>query len=152
MNRPPSWFEHAVRRLIEGAARHAPATLSQRLREEWRADLHARSEPRARLNQAVKIELPQQSGPVQIPPPEAGCRFPATWLSAYGSTERATAGSPPRPDAPVRYDFVAKVLAAVQRNGLRKVGFVNTVEFAQSPTDLDCPTGAPVEIPATQSS
>jgi biopolymer transport protein ExbD len=31
----------------------------------------------------------------------------------------------------VRYDFVAKVLAAVQRNGMRKVGFVNTVELAQ---------------------
>lgn len=35
-----------------------------------------------------------------------------------------------RPDAYVKYDVVAKVLAAAQRNRLTKVGFVNSAEFA----------------------
>lgn len=35
-----------------------------------------------------------------------------------------------RPDAYVKYDVVAKVLAAAQRNQLTKVGFVNSAEFA----------------------
>lgn len=35
-----------------------------------------------------------------------------------------------RPDAYVKYDVVAKVLAAAQRNQLTKIGFVNSGEFA----------------------
>ena len=34
-----------------------------------------------------------------------------------------------RPDRRVKYDFVAKVLAAAQRNRMKKIGFVNTAEF-----------------------
>jgi biopolymer transport protein ExbD len=34
------------------------------------------------------------------------------------------------PDRHVKYDFVAQVLAAAQRNWLQKMGFVNTGEFA----------------------
>jgi biopolymer transport protein ExbD len=34
-----------------------------------------------------------------------------------------------RPDRRVKYDFVARVLAAAQRNRMKKIGFVNTSEF-----------------------
>ena len=34
-----------------------------------------------------------------------------------------------RADRRVRYDFVAKVLASAQRNGMSKMGFVDTGEF-----------------------
>jgi biopolymer transport protein ExbD len=34
-----------------------------------------------------------------------------------------------RPDRRVKYDFVAKVLAAAQRNRMKRIGFVNTAEF-----------------------
>jgi len=39
------------------------------------------------------------------------------------------ANNPPPPDQRVKYDFVAKVLAAAQRNRMKKIGFVNTSEF-----------------------
>ncbi|HXZ59683.1 MAG TPA: biopolymer transporter ExbD [Steroidobacteraceae bacterium] len=35
-----------------------------------------------------------------------------------------------RPDRRARYDAVAKVLAAAQRNRMKKIGFVNTAEFS----------------------
>ena len=35
-----------------------------------------------------------------------------------------------RPDRRVKYDFVAKVLAAAQRNRMKKIGFVNVSEFS----------------------
>jgi len=35
------------------------------------------------------------------------------------------------PDSHVKYDVVAKVLAAAQRSHLEKIGFVNTAQFAQ---------------------
>ena len=35
------------------------------------------------------------------------------------------------PDSHVKYDVVAKVLAAAQRNHMEKIGFVNTAQFAQ---------------------
>src|SRR5262249_5321021 len=34
-----------------------------------------------------------------------------------------------RPDRRARYDVVAKVLAAAQRNHMKKIGFVNVAEF-----------------------
>ena len=34
-----------------------------------------------------------------------------------------------RPDRRVKYDVVAKVLAAAQRNRMKKIGFVNNAEF-----------------------
>jgi biopolymer transport protein ExbD len=34
-----------------------------------------------------------------------------------------------RPDAHVKYDFVAKVLASAQRNRMTRMGFVNTGDF-----------------------
>jgi biopolymer transport protein ExbD len=35
-----------------------------------------------------------------------------------------------RPNRRAKYDVVAKVLAVAQRNGMTKIGFVNTAEFA----------------------
>ncbi|HXR20199.1 MAG TPA: biopolymer transporter ExbD [Steroidobacteraceae bacterium] len=35
------------------------------------------------------------------------------------------------PDSHVKYDYVAKVLAAAQRNHMEKIGFVNTSQFVQ---------------------
>jgi biopolymer transport protein ExbD len=35
------------------------------------------------------------------------------------------------PDAHVKYDVVARVLAAAQRSHMEKIGFVNTSEFLQ---------------------
>ncbi len=35
------------------------------------------------------------------------------------------------PDSHVKYDVVAKVLAAAQRNHMEKIGFVNTSEFVE---------------------
>jgi biopolymer transport protein ExbD len=35
------------------------------------------------------------------------------------------------PDSHVKYDVVAKVLAAAQRNNMTKIGFVNTSEFLE---------------------
>jgi biopolymer transport protein ExbD len=232
MNKQPGWFDPVVRRLIEGAAGHAPATLAERLREEWLAHLRERSQPLARLgfalscfwaaimithdgstgmalasaaavaapeamapggygrslytrhelaaeapaicdinttplidvllvllitlilslpllNHAVKIDLPQGPTAQQSSPPEVidlAIDFDGAveWngtlvadsrqLEGYLRTQARKEPQPEihiRPNAHVRYDFVAKVLAAVQRNGMRKVGFVNTVELAQ---------------------
>ncbi|MFT3905064.1 MAG: biopolymer transporter ExbD [Steroidobacteraceae bacterium] len=36
-----------------------------------------------------------------------------------------------RPDPRARYDQVAKVLAAAQRNSMQKIGFVNIAQFAE---------------------
>ena len=36
-----------------------------------------------------------------------------------------------RPDRRAKYDIVAKVLAAAQRNRMKKIGFVNTAEFSE---------------------
>src|SRR6202161_1163293 len=35
------------------------------------------------------------------------------------------------PDSHVKYDVVAKVLAAAQRNHMKKIGFVNTSQFVE---------------------
>ncbi len=35
------------------------------------------------------------------------------------------------PDSHAKYDVVAQVLAAAQRNHLEKIGFVNTAQFIQ---------------------
>ncbi len=36
-----------------------------------------------------------------------------------------------RPDRRAKYDVVARVLAAAQRSHMKKIGFVNTAEFAE---------------------
>ena len=47
------WVEALVRRLIQHAARNAPPSLSQRLEEEWLADLAAQHGQMARLRLAI---------------------------------------------------------------------------------------------------
>jgi biopolymer transport protein ExbD len=100
------------------------------------------------MTHAVKLDMPQSNNP---PPPDQRPEvidleidFDGTvvWngtpvkdinqLESYFHTE---ADKPQqaeihlRPDRRVKYDSVAKVLAAAQRNRMKKIGFVNTSEF-----------------------
>jgi biopolymer transport protein ExbD len=98
------------------------------------------------MTHAVKLDLPQSPAPPG-PPPEVinlDIDFDGTVLwndrAIAGSQQlesylRAAARKVPqpevhlRPDPRVKYDVVAKVLAAAQRNRLQRVGFVNTSRF-----------------------
>ena len=99
------------------------------------------------MTHAVKLDMPQNSNP---PPPDKrpdvidleidfdgtvvwnGTPVQFSQLESYFHTE---ADKPEqaeihlRPDRRVKYDFVARVLAAAQRNRMKKIGFVNTSEF-----------------------
>jgi biopolymer transport protein ExbD len=53
-------------------------------------------------------------------------------LESYFRTEAQKDPQPEihlRPDRRAKYDVVARVLAAAQRNRMRKIGFVNVAEF-----------------------
>ena len=100
------------------------------------------------MTHAVKLDMPQANNP---PPPDQRPEvidleidFDGTvvWngtvvaslqqLESYFHTDAAKDPQPEihlRPDRRVKYDFVAKVLAAAQRNRMKKIGFVNTAEF-----------------------
>jgi len=55
-------------------------------------------------------------------------------LENYFSSESTKQPQPEihlRPDRRVKYDHVAQVLAAAQRNRMKKIGFVNTAEFRE---------------------
>jgi biopolymer transport protein ExbD len=101
------------------------------------------------MTHAVKLDMPQTNTP---PPPDQQrpevidleIDFDGTvvWngtpiqsidqLEGYFHTEAdkpVQAEIHLRPDRRVKYDFVAKVLAAAQRNRMKKIGFVNTSEF-----------------------
>jgi biopolymer transport protein ExbD len=99
------------------------------------------------MTQAAKVDLPQ-SPSRDMAPPEVidldidfdGAVF---WngspvanldqLEGYFRTESQKNPQPEihlRPDPYVKYDVVAKILAAAQRNHLTKIGFVNDTEFA----------------------
>ena len=100
------------------------------------------------MTHAVKLDMPQANNP---PPPDQRPEvidleidFDGTvvWngtvvaslqqLESYFHTDAAKDPQPEihlRPDRRVKYDFVAKVLAAAQRNRMKKIGFVNTSEF-----------------------
>lgn len=230
-SQPSDWTDALAHRVIEHAARRAPTTLSDRLLEEWLADLsdhcgrmarlrfalgccwaalqigddcsavstpiatalagdrivmaavrHGRprfprqiaasgSEPLVceinttplidvllvlivtlvitlpLMTQAVKLQLPQSAARATAPPEiiNLDIDFDGTieWngspvanfqqLEGYLRTESQRYPQPEihlRPDPYVKYDVVAKVLAAAQRNQLRQVGFVNNAEFA----------------------
>jgi len=101
------------------------------------------------MTHAVKLDMPQNTN--QPPPPtppeviDLEIDFDGTvvWnstpiqfnqLEGYFHTEAdkpVQAEIHLRPDRRVKYDFVAKVLAAAQRNRMKKIGFVNTSEFSQ---------------------
>jgi biopolymer transport protein ExbD len=101
------------------------------------------------MTHAVKLDMPQTNTP---PPPDQRPEvidleidFDGTvvWngtpiqslqqLEGYFHTEADKPVQPEihlRPDRRVKYDFVAKVLAAAQRNRMKKIGFVNVSEFS----------------------
>ncbi len=101
------------------------------------------------MTPAVKLDMPQTNTP---PPPDQRpdvidleIDFDGTvvWngtpiqslsqLEGYFHTEAdkpVQAEIHLRPDRRVKYDFVAKVLAAAQRNRMKKIGFVNVSEFS----------------------
>jgi biopolymer transport protein ExbD len=100
------------------------------------------------MTHAVKLDMPQTNNP---PPPDARPEvidleidFDGTvvWngtvvasvqqLESYFHTEAVKQPQPEihlRPDRRARYDNVARVLAAAQRNRMKKIGFVNTSDF-----------------------
>ncbi len=103
------------------------------------------------MTHAVKLDMPQLNN--QPPPPptppeviDLEIDFDGTivWngtpvqsidqLEGYFRTESVKDPQPEihlRPDRRAKYDVVARVLAAAQRNRMRKIGFVNTSEFAE---------------------
>ncbi|HET9107245.1 MAG TPA: biopolymer transporter ExbD [Steroidobacteraceae bacterium] len=98
---------------------------------------------------AVKLDLPQnQNPPPQTVQPQIidldidfdgtivwnGTPVTLQQLDGYFATESTKDPQPEihlSPDGMAKYDVVAKVLAAAQRNRMEKIGFVNTSEFAQ---------------------
>jgi biopolymer transport protein ExbD len=100
------------------------------------------------MTHAVKLDMPQATNPPpQDQRPEVidlEIDFDGTvvWngtvvpnietLESYFRTESRKDPQPEmhlRPDRRAKYDNVARVLAAAQRNRMRKIGFVNTSEF-----------------------
>ncbi len=99
------------------------------------------------MTHAVKLDLPQAPPSALATPPEVinlDIDFDGTvvWngrkivdsqqLESYLRNEAGKVPQPEihlRPDRGVKYDFVAKVLASVQRNRMTRMGFVNTGDF-----------------------
>ena len=98
---------------------------------------------------AVKLEMPP---PLPTPPPLTlpevinldvdfddtiywdGNKVDINQVEGYFRTESKKDPQPEihlRPDKRSHYDLTAKVLAVAQRNGMTKIGFVNTTEFAE---------------------
>jgi biopolymer transport protein ExbD len=99
------------------------------------------------MTHAVKLDMPQNNN---APPPDQrpdvidleidfdgtvvwnGTPVQFNQLESYFHTEAdkpVQAEIHLRPDRRVKYDYVAKVLAAAQRNRMKKIGFVNVSEF-----------------------
>ena len=101
------------------------------------------------MTHAVKLDMPNVTNPPPPPPtpPEVidlEIDFDGTvvWnntpvsglpqLESYFHAERDKDPQPDihlRPDRRANYDIVAKVLAAAQRDHMKKIGFVNVAEF-----------------------
>ena len=101
------------------------------------------------MTHAVTLDMPNVSNPPPPPPTppeviELEIDFDGTvvWngtpvaslsqLEGYFHAERDKEPQPEihlRPDRRARYEVVAKVLAAAQRNHMKKIGFVNVAEF-----------------------
>jgi biopolymer transport protein ExbD len=99
------------------------------------------------MTHAVKLDMPQANNPPpqQIKPEVIdlevdfdgtvvwnGSVVPPEMLENYFRNESVKEPQPEihlRPDRRAKYDYVAKVLAAAQRNRMRKIGFVNITEF-----------------------
>jgi biopolymer transport protein ExbD len=102
------------------------------------------------MTHAVKLDMPQANNP---PPPDArpevidlevdfdgtvvwnGTVVPSVQtLEQYFRAEASKEPQPEihlRPDRRAKYGTVAQVLAAAQRNRMKKIGFVNTSEFRE---------------------
>jgi len=100
------------------------------------------------MTHAVKLDMPQANNP---PPPDQrpevidleidfdgtvvwnGTQIPnLDTLEGYFRAEAVKVPQPEihlRPDRRAKYDVVARVLAAAQRNRMKKIGFVNVSEF-----------------------
>ena len=106
------------------------------------------------MTHAVKLDMPNTNQPPppqnQTAPIELGIDFDGTviWngnvvagtpgsMATLEQYFRSSAQENPqpeihlRPDRHAKYDVVAKVLAAAQRNHMVKIGFVNVTEFNQ---------------------
>jgi biopolymer transport protein ExbD len=101
------------------------------------------------MTHAVKLDMPNVSNPPPPPPTppeviELEIDFdgtvvwngsPITGLSQLEGYFHASRDKEPqpeihlRPDRRAKYEIVAKVLAAAQRNHMKKIGFVNVAEF-----------------------
>jgi biopolymer transport protein ExbD len=101
------------------------------------------------MTHAVKLDMPNVNNPP--PPPDQQPEVinleidgdgTVVWngspvqsldqLQGYFATETSKDPQPEihlRPDRRAKYDVVAKVLAAAQRNHMKKIGFVNVAEF-----------------------
>ena len=101
------------------------------------------------MTHAVKLDMPNVNNPP--PPPDQQPEVinleidgdgTVVWngnpvasieqLEGYFHAERDKDPQPEihlRPDRRAKYDIVAKVLAAAQRNHMKKIGFVNVAEF-----------------------
>jgi biopolymer transport protein ExbD len=104
------------------------------------------------MNHAVKLDMPNPNAP---PPPPQEVQPETVLLEIYsdntivwdGTTVKdlrtlegyfqADAVKDPQPeihlqpDRRAKYDVVAQVLAAAQRNHMKRIGFVNVAEFSQ---------------------
>ena len=103
------------------------------------------------MNHAVKLDMPNPNAkppPQQVEPVvhdlEIYSDGTIVWdgntvpdmhtLESYFLTESAKDPQPEihlRPDRRAKYDVVAKVLAAAQRNHMKRIGFTNIAEFSQ---------------------
>jgi biopolymer transport protein ExbD len=103
------------------------------------------------MNHAVKLDMPNPNAkppPQQVEPVvhdlEIYSDGTIVWdgntvpdlrtLEGYFQTESTKDPQPEihlRPDRRAKYDVVAKVLAAAQRNHMKRIGFTNVAEFSQ---------------------
>ena len=101
------------------------------------------------MTHAVKLDMPNVTNPPPPPPTppevidlEIDFDGAVVWngtqvsglpqLESYFHAERDKDPQPEihlRPDRRAKYDVVAKVLAAAQRDHMKKIGFVNVAEF-----------------------
>ncbi len=103
------------------------------------------------MNHAVKLDMPNpnnQPPPPPVPPETIELEIYSdgtmVWngntvpdmrtLEGYFQNESGKDPQPEihlRPDRRSRYDITAKILAAAQRNHMKKIGFTNVAEFSQ---------------------
>ena len=98
------------------------------------------------MTHAVKLDMPRPNNAPKLPEPVVinleidfdgtvlwnGTAVTVDSLDTYFRREAAAEPQPElhiRPNKRASYDVVARVLAAAQRNGMRKIGFVGNEQF-----------------------